>query len=140
MLFDIFRNIVHYGFHFLMPILFAYLFWRKNWKLAALIMIATMAIDLDHLLATPIFDPERCGIGFHPLHSLWAAIAYVILLFMPSWKLKAVAVGCLFHLFTDSLDCYMGSLKKEMNNPVTLSWVIDQCPFNTSDIKKPQLS
>ncbi|MGO2303849.1 MAG: DUF6122 family protein [Providencia sp.] len=113
MIFEIFRNIVHYGFHFLVPILFGYLFWRKNWKLASLIMISTMAIDLDHLLATPIFDPNRCGIGFHPMHTVWAAIAYVCLFLIPSWKLKAIAVGCLFHLFTDSLDCYMGSLKQE---------------------------
>lgn len=105
---------MHYGFHFLVPILFGYLFWRKNWKLASLLMIATMAIDLDHLLADPIFDPNRCGIGFHPLHTLWAAIAYCILFLMPSWKLKAIAVGCLFHLCTDSLDCYMGSLKQEL--------------------------
>ncbi|HEF8774179.1 DUF6122 family protein [Providencia manganoxydans] len=110
MLFEIFRNIVHYGFHFLVPILFGYLFWRKNWKLAALLMISSMAIDLDHLLADPIFDPNRCGIGFHPLHTGWAAIAYVVIFLLPSWKLKAIAVGCLFHLFTDSLDCYMGSL------------------------------
>lgn len=109
MLFEIFRNMVHYGFHFLVPILFGYLFWRKNWKLAALLMISTMAIDLDHLLADPIFDPNRCGIGFHPLHTGWAAIAYVVIFLLPSWKLKAIAVGCLFHLFTDSLDCYMGA-------------------------------
>ena len=28
----------------------------------------TMMVDLDHLIADPIFDPQRC-IGFHPLHS-----------------------------------------------------------------------
>ncbi|MBP6123368.1 MULTISPECIES: DUF6122 family protein [Providencia] len=115
MIFEIFRNIVHYGFHFVVPILFGYLFWRKNWKLAALLMISTMAIDLDHLLATPIFDPDRCGIGFHPMHTVWAAIGYVCLFFFPSWKLKAIAVGCLFHLVTDSIDCYMGSLKQSEN-------------------------
>jgi len=118
--FEIFRNIVHYGFHFLVPILFGYLFWRKNWKLAALLMIATMAIDLDHLLADPIFDPNRCGIGFHPLHTGWAAIAYVMIFLLPSWKLKAIAVECLFHLFTDSVDCYMGSLKQNTTNIVLI--------------------
>ncbi|MEY0232634.1 DUF6122 family protein [Providencia manganoxydans] len=120
MLFEIFRNIVHYGFHFLVPILFGYLFWRKNWKLAALLMLSTMAIDLDHLLADPIFDPNRCGIGFHPLHTGWAAIAYVLIFLLPSWKLKAIAVGCLFHLFTDSLDCYMGSLNENTANTVLI--------------------
>ncbi|WP_265498201.1 DUF6122 family protein [Providencia rustigianii] len=118
MLFEILRNIIHYGFHFLVPFLFGYLFWRKNWQLAALLMIATMTIDLDHLLADPIFDPDRCGVGYHPMHTIWAAIAYVVLFFFPSWKLKAIAVGCLFHLFTDSVDCYMGSIKKEMQTTV----------------------
>lgn len=110
MIFEIFRTLLHYSFHFLAPILFGYLFWRKDWKLAALLMLSTMAIDLDHLLATPIFDPNRCSIGFHPLHTVWAAIAYLGLLFTPSWKLRAIAVGCLFHLFTDSIDCYLGGI------------------------------
>lgn len=127
MIFDIFRNALHYSFHFLMPIAFGYIFWRKNWKVAALIMIGTMLIDLDHLFADPIFDPNRCGIGFHPLHSFWAVVIYVILLFVPSWKLKAVAVGCLFHIFTDSLDCYMGSLKEEMSQSIALNFSVKQC-------------
>lgn len=118
MIFDIFRNTVHYGFHFLVPILFGYLFWRKDWVLATLLMISTMAIDLDHLLATPIFDPDRCSVGFHPLHTIWAAIVYLGLFFIPSWKMKAIAVGCLFHLFTDYIDCHMGRLK---DNAYTLA-------------------
>ena len=42
-------------------------------------MYAVMLIDLDHLLATPIFDPARCSIGFHPLHSYYAIGVYFIL-------------------------------------------------------------
>ena len=57
MAFDIFRNILHYGCHFLVPVLFARLFWRQHWKAAAMIMIATMVMDADHLLADPVFDP-----------------------------------------------------------------------------------
>lgn len=57
MAFDIFRNILHYGCHFLVPVLFAWLFWRQHWKAAAMIMIATMVMDADHLLADPVFDP-----------------------------------------------------------------------------------
>lgn len=112
--FELIRNILHYSFHFLVPLLLAYLFWGKHWKLAAFLMIATIAIDLDHLLATPIFDPNRCSIGFHPLHTLWAATIYGLLLFIPSWKIKAIAVGCLFHLLTDSLDCYLGRINTEV--------------------------
>ena len=64
-----------------------------------------MLIDLDHLLADPIFDPTRCSIGFHPLHTYWAMGAYLLMLF---WKpLRIVAVGLLFHLFTDWIDCML---------------------------------
>ncbi|OAT39307.1 DUF6122 family protein [Proteus myxofaciens] len=107
---DVTRTILHYSLHFLAPVLFAYLFWRKNWRLASLLMIGTMVIDVDHLLATPIFDPNRCSIGFHPLHTIWAGIVYLIIWFIPSWKFKAIAAGCLFHLLTDSIDCYLGGV------------------------------
>ena len=30
---------------------------------------ATMLVDLDHLLATPLYNPDRCSLGFHPLHT-----------------------------------------------------------------------
>ena len=59
---------LHIGLHFIVPLLVAYLFFTKNWKFAFLIMIATMVVDLDHLLADPIYSPTRCSIGFHPLH------------------------------------------------------------------------
>lgn len=114
MILEIIRTFIHYSLHFLIPILFGYLFWRRNWKAATLIMIGTMVIDIDHLFATPIFDPHRCSVGFHPLHTLWAALFYLGLWFLPSWKFKAIAVGCLFHLFTDSVDCYLGGLKPEI--------------------------
>ncbi|MFA7425346.1 MAG: DUF6122 family protein [Desulfosarcinaceae bacterium] len=107
---DVFRYIIHYSFHLLVPFVFAKLFWKKNWWKAALIMLATMLIDLDHLLADPIFDPNRCSIGFHPLHSLWAGICYFGLLAVPSWKWRAVSVGCLWHLCTDFIDCLLGGL------------------------------
>ena len=29
-----------------------------------IIMALTVAVDFDHLLADPIFDPNRCGLGF----------------------------------------------------------------------------
>ena len=35
-----------------------------------------MLVDADHLLASPIFDPSRCSIGFHPLHTLPAMAVY----------------------------------------------------------------
>lgn len=95
--------LVHYTLHLLVPGLIAYIFFRKQWKKAWLIMLATMLVDLDHLFATPIFDPGRCSINFHPLHTYWAMAVYVVLLFFK--KTRIIAVGLLFHMLTDFIDC-----------------------------------
>jgi hypothetical protein len=101
----ILQTIVHYSLHFLFPGLLAWLFFRKDWKVAWIIMIATMLVDLDHLLASPIFDPTRCSIGFHPLHSFYAIAVYFLMLFIPNKYVRIVAVGLLFHMLTDFQDC-----------------------------------
>ena len=72
-------------------------------------MIVTMLVDLDHLLATPIFDAGRCSIGYHPLHSYYAIAVYFILLAPP--KTRIIAIGLLFHMFTDWQDCLWAALK-----------------------------
>lgn len=100
----ILQPIIHYSLHFIAPVLIAWLFFRKEWKRAWLIMIATMLVDLDHLLATPIFDPGRCSIGFHPLHSYYAIAGYGVLFLFPKYRI--IAVGLLFHMFTDYQDCF----------------------------------
>lgn len=105
---DMLRHFVHYSLHWLLPFAFARLFWQENWRKAGLIMVGTMLIDLDHLLADPVFDAGRCSVGFHPLHSKWAAMAYVGVLAIPSWKWRAIGAGCLWHLGTDSIDCLLG--------------------------------
>jgi len=96
--------LVHYGMHFLVPGIIAYIFFRKYWLKAWLIMIATMLIDLDHLLADPIFDPDRCSINFHPLHTYWAFGVYVLLLFFKRTRL--IGIGLVLHLVTDFIDCF----------------------------------
>lgn len=95
--------VLHYSLHFIAPGLIAWLFFRDHWKKAWLIMLATMLVDIDHLLATPIFDPDRCSIGFHLLHSYPAIVLYTVMLFFK--KTRIVAVGLLFHMFTDWQDC-----------------------------------
>ena len=103
----IFKTLIHHSFHFVVPLFFAKIFFKDNWKEAFIIMLLTMLIDLDHLLASPIFDPNRCSIGYHPLHTVYAAVFYFLLLFNPSWKLKVVSIGCLWHLSTDYIDCLL---------------------------------
>lgn len=104
---DIARGVLHCFNHLLVPWVLAGWLWRSHWRTAGLIMASTILIDLDHLLADPIFDPERCSLGFHPLHTLWAGVAYTMLLVIPSWRCRAIGVGCLWHLVTDGLDCYL---------------------------------
>ena len=73
-------------------------------------MIGAMGIDLDHLVADPIFEASRCSIGFHPLHTLWAGGVYVGALAISSWKWRAAAAGCLWHLCTDAIDWMLSGL------------------------------
>lgn len=99
------QSFIHYGIHFGLPLLVAYVFFRSNWKIAYLIMIATMLIDLDHLLATPLFDPDRCSINFHPLHTYYAMIVYVGFLFFS--KTRILGIGLVIHMIADATDCWM---------------------------------
>ncbi len=96
------QPIIHYSMHFLVPGLIAFLFF-KDWKKAWLILTLTMLVDLDHLLATPIFDPERCSINFHPLHTYYAMVIYALGLTFK--KTRIVCIGLLFHMLTDFIDC-----------------------------------
>lgn len=68
-------------------------------------MVSTMLIDLDHLLATPIFDPNRCSINFHPLHSYIAIGLYFILL-LPK-KTRLLGLGLIIHIIADKVDCLL---------------------------------
>ena len=100
---EILRPGIHYGLHLIFPGLIAYLFFKRHWKKAWLLMALTMLIDLDHLWADPIFDAGRCSINFHPLHTYIAGIGYVLLLFFN--KTRVIAIGLVLHLLTDAIDC-----------------------------------
>jgi hypothetical protein len=70
-------------------------------------MAATILIDLDHLLANPIFDSNRCSVGFHPLHTKYALMIYLLMLLIPSNIWRAIALGCILHLIVDMIDCVL---------------------------------
>ena len=97
--------VIHYSLHFLVPGIIAWVFFKENWKKAWLLMLATMLVDLDHLLSNPIYLPNRCSINFHILHSYYAIILYVLIFFFK--KFRIVAIGLLFHMFTDFIDCLL---------------------------------
>lgn len=104
------RPVIHIALHFIVPAVVARVAWANRWRYAWLVMVSTMLVDLDHLLATPLYDPNRCSMGFHPLHS-WPMVAvYALLVAVP--KLRLVAIGLLLHMGLDTVDCvWMGTLK-----------------------------
>lgn len=97
------QSTVHYSIHFGLPLVVAVLFFKNHWLKAYGIMILGMLIDLDHLLAQPIFDPNRCSINFHPLHSYYAIAVYVLLL-IPK-KTRLIGLGLVIHILADVADC-----------------------------------
>lgn len=110
------QPIAHYGGHWIGPFLIAALVWpclhrAANegllWWHYALVMAAANVIDIDHLLADPIFDPDRCSIGYHILHGWEAALAFSAMLLIPRWWARAFGLGALWHLLIDWSDCQM---------------------------------
>ena len=68
-----------------------------------MVMSLTLLVDLDHMLAIPMYDPNRCSLGFHPLHSAPVMGIYAATLFIP--KLRLMAIGLLVHMLLDGTDC-----------------------------------
>lgn len=111
---------LHIALHLIVPLLVAGIVYRRHFNRAALIMLATMVVDVDHLLATPIYDAVRCSIGFHPLHSVPAIVAYAWGMLLPLWlgrkpdapgfrpgalALHWIGLGLLIHMGLDWGDC-----------------------------------
>lgn len=111
---------IHILLHLIVPLLVARVFYAGRWRQAAWIMIATMVVDVDHLLANPIYDPDRCSIGFHPLHTPPAIAVYAALVVLPlaigrqgqgrgmqprARVLHLIGLGLLIHMALDGIDC-----------------------------------
>ena len=100
--------IIHILLHFLVPFILAIVFFRRNWFFAYLVMISTMLVDADHIFADPVYDPNRCSIGFHPLHGFLPIALYVLLCFVPKPKVvRIVGIGLVIHMVLDSVDCQL---------------------------------
>lgn len=94
---------LHIALHLLVPLAVATIVFTKKWLKAFALLLCGILIDVDHLLADPIYDPERCSIGFHPLHTYWVMPVYTAMLFHP--KTRIVGIGLCIHLVLDALDC-----------------------------------
>jgi len=99
------RFVLHMLAHLLVPGLVARFAFKPHWQRAWLIMVATMLVDLDHLLSSPIFDPNRCSIGSHLFHTEPAMAIYGLMLLVP--QLRIIAAGLLIHMALDAVDCYL---------------------------------
>jgi len=113
-------RMIHIVLHFVIPLAVGLLFYRAHWREAVVVMLLTMVVDVDHLLADPIYDPSRCSIGFHPLHTVPAIFVYA-LLFLGPLVVRSTALlhersplartahlaglGLLIHMGLDAADC-----------------------------------
>ena len=92
--------------HILVPTGIAYaLKIEKGWESTMLTYLLTNLVDLDHLVANPVYDPNRCSINYHPLHSEYLIIGYSLLAL--NQQTKDVGTGLLIHMGLDYIDCEM---------------------------------
>jgi hypothetical protein len=95
----------HYFLHLVFPGFLAWVLFPAQWKLVWFVFVLTMLVDADHLFADPLFDPDRCSIGFHPLHQVWAMGIYVLMLFVKVKWIRWISIGLLLHMAADYIDC-----------------------------------
>ncbi len=98
-----YKELVHYGIHFLVPVVITWFFYPNQRLFAFLVLLGGIVIDVDHVFATPIFDSQRCSIGFHPLHTALPILGYFLLLIPKKTRIYGLAL-CL-HIFADITDC-----------------------------------
>ena len=96
-------SVLHLVLHAIVPAAVAWLAFRSRWRKAWFIMLAMMIVDLDHLLANPVYSPDRCSIGFHPLHTAPAIAFYAVLAVLPATRVPGV--GLIIHMALDASDC-----------------------------------
>ena len=82
-------------------------FFRKTWLKSFLLMLAGLVIDLDHLLADPIYDPGRCSLGFYPLHTVFPFLIYLAAL--SHKRTRTLGIGLCVHVILDGINCRLTS-------------------------------
>ncbi|GGF80210.1 hypothetical protein GCM10011375_39100 [Hymenobacter qilianensis] len=68
--------LLHMVLPVVVPMAIAWLFYQSLFKRATLLLLAGILLDLDHLLANPIVDPNRCSVGYQLLHQYWLIPVY----------------------------------------------------------------
>lgn len=99
------RLSIHYGIHFFLPLAIALFFYKPKLLKVYFIFLLGFLIDLDHLVATPVFSPDRCSINYHFLHSYLAISIYILAIF---WKkTRLIGIGLVCHIIADTTDCML---------------------------------
>ncbi len=75
-----------------------------NQRLALIQILLANLIDLDHLLSSPIYEPGRCSINNHLLHSYFMFPLYLIGLFS---RYRYFWASISLHLLIDYLGCIL---------------------------------
>jgi hypothetical protein len=107
------RPLLHLALHVAVPAAVAWCGFPKQRLRAFLWMLAGWLIDVDHLLADPVYAPGRCSLGFHPLHTAPAVLVYALLV-LPR-RTRLLAIGLLIHIGLDGLDCL--AMEEGMSTP-----------------------
>lgn len=96
---------LHILLHAVVPLAIALAAGRDEWKPRFGWMMAGLVIDIDHLLADPVYDPTRCSLGFHPLHTALPIALYVGFALWP--KTRWLGIGLCVHILLDGMDCWL---------------------------------
>ncbi|MGV3585725.1 MAG: DUF6122 family protein [Adhaeribacter sp.] len=94
---------LHLVLHLLIPILVTLIFYPRYGWAAFIRLMAGMIIDVDHIMANPFYDSERCSINYHLFHTPIPIIIYCALYFVP--RLRIFSVGLIIHIILDYLNC-----------------------------------
>ena len=70
-----------------------------------LLLFSAELIDIDHLLAKPIYHPRRNPFKTHILHKNWPVILAIAVSFILYRPVLFLGIGLLAHLFLDY--CYV---------------------------------
>jgi hypothetical protein len=89
--------------HFAVPALLVVVRYRNRWWQSYLLLMLGMIVDVDHLLANPVYDPLRCSMGFHPLHTWPFVLVYIVLSLVQRTRL--IGIGLVIHMLLDTADC-----------------------------------
>ncbi|MEZ4577646.1 MAG: DUF6122 family protein [Desulfobacterales bacterium] len=89
------RLAVHLTLHVLIPGAVANLGFKNQWKKPGSSCWRPWQWIWIICWLYPVFDPNRCSIGFHPLHSAAAICCYLVLTIIP--KSRIIGAGLHSH-------------------------------------------